>query len=158
MDLASALAHATDLQHVALTEMRALDQSLAKRAKSCEAHHVENIVSPPRHAQLVPRIQVLDNKDKNLWWQLPDDKSEELYEKGKINVRVRYTWHWQNPKKSIPPKESLYEFNFASYEQVNLVTKFTRPFQIVWLSPSNEASVARQCEKYGYAIVDPVEE
>ena len=58
MDLASALAHAIDVQHVALTEIRALDQSLARRAKSamsdppslfaeasCEAQNVENIVS-----------------------------------------------------------------------------------------------------------------
>ena len=158
MDLASALAHAIDVQHVALTEITALERRLAQRAKSCEAQNVENIVSPPRYAQLVPRIQVLDNKDKNLWWQLPDDKSEELYEKGLINVRVKYTWHWQNPKKSVHQKQSRYELNFASYEQVNLVTKLTRPFQIVWLSPSNESSVARQSEQYGYAIVEPVEE
>ena len=123
---------------------------------SCEAQNAERIMSPPRYAQLVPRIQVLDNKDKNLWWQLPDDKSEELYEHGIIHVSFKYTWQWQNPKKSIHKKGSRYEFNFVSYEQVNLVTRHTRPFQIVWLSPSNMAG--RQSEQYGYAIVEPVGE
>ena len=129
MDIASALAHAIEFQHVALTEIRALDQSLARHAKpamsdppslfaetSCTAQNVEHIMSPPRHVQLVPRIQVLDNKDKNLWWQLPDDKSQELYAHGILNVRVKYSWHWRIPKKSIHKKESRYELNFVSYE------------------------------------------
>ena len=79
MDLASALAHAIDVQHVALTEIRALDQSLDRHAKpamsdppslfaeaSCEAQSVERIMSPPRHVQLVPRIQFMDKRAKNL--------------------------------------------------------------------------------------------
>ena len=75
-----------------------------------------------------------------MWWSIPADISQEMYEKYKNNEDVAYTWDWGNSRYgSWEPDGEMtsinrYVIDFQTWEQRNLDNDRRRSVRLVWVA------------------------
>ena len=113
----------------------------------------KSLVLPPR-VQLrgfQPLIQVY-YEDRQMWWSMPEDKSQELHNKYLGNeVHVEYSWSYPSSTANKRQKighRSEYELNFRSQEQRNKETSYIRKFCVRWKAEHQEERVLQRPAGY----------
>ena len=87
----------------------------------------------------VPIFEVAFNN--NMWWSIPADMSQRMYENYKNNEDVSYTWDWGNSRYgSWAPEGELtsinrYVIDFNAWEQRNIDNDRRRSVRLVWVAP-----------------------
>ena len=76
---------------------------------------------------------------KGMWWSIPADMSQRMYENYKNNEDVGYTWDWGNSRYGswAPEGErtsiNRYVIDFNTWEQRNLDNDRRRSVRLVWV-------------------------
>ena len=99
---------------------------------------------PDRAAQpgMVPIIEVAFKKD--MWWSIPAEMSQALYERYENNEDVGYTWDWGETRtgswRGADASEtsiSRYVIDFRAMEQRNIDNGRRRSIRVVWIRPED---------------------
>ena len=76
---------------------------------------------------------------KGMWWSIPADMSQRMYENYKSNEDVGYTWDWGNSRYGSfeidgePTSTNRYQIDFNTWEQRNLDNDRRRSVRLVWV-------------------------
>jgi len=101
-------------------------------------------ISDERHRDCLmsePIVPIFEVAFKNgMWWSIPAEMSQRIYEKHKNNEDVAYTWDWGNsrPGSWVPDGEQTsinrYAIDFTTWEQRNLDNDRRRSVRLVWVA------------------------
>ena len=75
-----------------------------------------------------------------MWWSIPADMSQRMYENYKNNEDVSYTWDWGNSRygswapEGEPTSINRYLIDFNRREQRNLDNDRRRSVRLVWVA------------------------
>ena len=78
---------------------------------------------------------------KGMWWSIPAEMSQAIYEKYMNNEDAGYTWDWGNSRAGSyqPGGEETsinrYMIDFRTWEQRNLDNDRRRSVRLVWVAP-----------------------
>ena len=78
---------------------------------------------------------------KGMWWSIPAEISQQLYQKYMNNEDAVYTWDWGNSRAGSwqPDEEATsinrYMIDFQTWEQRNLDNDRRRSVRLVWVAP-----------------------
>ena len=85
----------------------------------------------------VPIFQVAFKND--MWWSIPADMSQQIYEKYMNNEDAGYVWDWGNSRygswapEGEPTSINRYVIDFKTWEQRNIDNDRRRSVRLVWL-------------------------
>ena len=74
-----------------------------------------------------------------MWWSIPADMSQQMYENYRNKKDVGYTWDWGKSRYGTPAPEgkltriNRYVIDFNTWEQRNLDTDRRRSVRLVWV-------------------------
>ena len=80
---------------------------------------------------------------KGMWWSIPADISQQMYEKYAKNEDVGYTWDWGNTRPGSWKSQgqettiNLYTIDFRSWQQRNIDNGRVRSVRLVWVRPED---------------------
>ena len=95
----------------------------------------------PDSAARVPIIQVAMNN--GMWWDIPREMSQGLYDKYMNNEDAGYTWDWGDtrPGSWRPDDEETsinrYVIDFVAMEQRNIDNGRKRSVRVTWVRPTD---------------------
>ena len=87
----------------------------------------------------VPIFEVAFHK--GMWWSMPAELSQQIYEKYRNNEDVGYTWDWGESRVGsweLDGEEtsiSRYVVDFETWEQRNIDNHRRRSVRFVWVAP-----------------------
>ena len=87
----------------------------------------------------VPIFEVAFNK--GMWWSMPAELSQQIYEQCRSNEDVCYTWGWGNSRVGSWELDgevatiNRYVIDFKTWDQRNLDNDRRRSVRLVWVAP-----------------------
>ena len=110
-------------------------------SQALTVYHPGSAVQPASSA-VQATIPIFEVAFKNgMWWSIPADMSEAIYEKYINDEDACYTWDWggSRPGSWRPEGEETsinrYIINFETWEQRNLDNDRRRSVRLVWVAP-----------------------
>ena len=89
-----------------------------------------------------PTVPIFEVAFRNgMWWSIPAEKSQEMYEKYINNQDVGYTWDWEHLRygswelNGEKTTINCYVIDFTTWEQRNIDSHRRRSVRLVWVAP-----------------------
>ena len=96
----------------------------------------ESMAFSAEQPDMVPIIEVAFRH--GMYWSIPQEISQQIYEKYQEGQNAGYTWDWGDSREGTwrPEGEATsinrYIIDFDTMEQTNIDTQGRRPIRIVW--------------------------
>ena len=116
--------------------------SLPTKNTDCDSLAAYLMAKPSEYSSAVkPAVPIFEVAFKNgMWWSIPADISQQMYEKYENNEDVGYTWDWgDSPYGSWQPDGeqtsiNRYVIDFTTWEQRNVDNDRRRSVRLVWVA------------------------
>ena len=109
-----------------------------------ESEHSVCLMSEPgeNSSAVQPAVPIFEVAfQKGMWWSIPAEMSQAIYEKYMNNEDAGYTWDWGSSRAGSwqPDGEETsinrYMIDFRTWEQRNLDNDRRRSVRLVWVAP-----------------------